>query len=406
MSRKAVGTALLVLVAATLIVFSAPRSWAADQPTKTLKIGLIMFLGWDLGVDTANGIELLADLANKKGGLQVGQEKYRLEIIKYDSKFTPETARAAAERLIYQDKVKFIIGDETADAWVPVTEQNKVLVVAILPAPQQLDPRNKFLFNGTYLQTQMPTEWGWFAKTHPQIKNTLQAFPDNKIGHIRADLAKKCAAVFGPSMPDDHLIFYPPEATDMSVIGTKAKTLKPDSFCATAGGVQGDALAYKAAWQAGYKGQTWSFVEVSEYLWKKIIPNEAMEGVIGGQYAMERDPVPPVTKEFVDGWTAKYGKWEMQAGFMDMFIVMAEGIRQAKSIDTEKVAEVMANGMRFEGVQGSGKMISRPDIGNSRTVDALYGQVMKQTINGKPKVLAVLSPDDAYVFNKKFWGWK
>ena len=176
MSRKAVGTILLVFVAALCIVSLAPRSWAADQPTKTLKIGLIMFLGWDLGVDTANGIELMAELVNKKGGLQVGQEKYRVEIIKYDSKFTPETARAAAERLIYQDKVKFIIGDETADAWVPVTEQNKVLVVAILPAPQQLDPRNHYLFNGTYLQTQMPTLWGWFAKTYPQIKNSMQVF--------------------------------------------------------------------------------------------------------------------------------------------------------------------------------------------------------------------------------------
>jgi hypothetical protein len=39
-------------------------------------------------------------------------------------------------------------------------------------------------------------------------------------------------------------------------------------------------------------------------------------------------------------------------------------------------------------------------------VDVIFGQVMKQTVNGKPKILATLTPEDAYEFNKKFWGWK
>jgi branched-chain amino acid transport system substrate-binding protein len=397
----------IVLVSVVLFVVSLTSwSWAAEPPTKTLKIGLVMFLGWDLGVNTARGIEVMAEQTNKKGGLAVGNEKYKIEIIKYDSKFVPETARAAAERLVYQDKVKFIIGDETVDAWVPVTEQNKVLVVGILFSPTQLNPRNKYLFNGTGLQTQMPTTWGWFAKNYPQIKNSVQVFPDNKIGQIRSGLAKKCAAVFGPALPDDYLIFYPPEATDMSVIGTKVKTLKPDGFCATAGGVQGDALALKAAWQAGYKGQMWSFVEVSENLEKRIVPVECIEGLVAAQYSFEREPIPPVTKEFMDGWSAKYGTYEQQAGFYDLFTVLAEGIRQAKSLDTDKVAEVLAHGMQFEGVSGTGKMISRPDVNNPRTVDLIFGQVMKQTVKGKAKVLAIVTPDDAYSFNKQFWGWK
>jgi hypothetical protein len=86
--------------------------------------------------------------------------------------------------------------------------------------------------------------------------------------------------------------------------------------------------------------------------------------------------------------------------------VLAEGIRQAKSLDTDKVAEVLAHGMQFEGVSGTGKMISRPDVNNPRTVDLIFGQVMKQTVKGKAKVLAIVTPDDAYSFNKQFWGWK
>jgi hypothetical protein len=85
---------------------------------------------------------------------------------------------------------------------------------------------------------------------------------------------------------------------------------------------------------------------------------------------------------------------------------MMAGIKQAKSLDTDKVAEVMSKGMRFEGINGSGKMISRPDVGNPKTVDVLYAQIIKQSVKGKPKILANLTPEDAYEFNQKFWGWK
>jgi ABC-type branched-subunit amino acid transport system substrate-binding protein len=116
---------------------------------------------------------------------------------------------------------------------------------------------------------------------------------------------------------------------------------------------------------------------------------------------------PPVAKEFRDAWIAKYGKWESPAvGFSDAFNIMMAGLTQAKSLDPDKVAEMMSKGFRFEGINGSGKTISRPDVGNPKAVDVIYGQVMKQTVKGKPKILASLTPEDAYEFNKKFWGWK
>jgi branched-chain amino acid transport system substrate-binding protein len=406
MLSKIQKTIVILCVVLLMSSVASLKSSAAVKP-KTLKIGVIVFMGWSLGADMVRGIEIMAENVNKKGGLAVGNERYNIELIKYDSKFVPETARAAAERLVYQDKVKFIVGDETIDAWLSVTEQNKVLVVAILSSPTIFNPKNKYLFQGTYLQTQMPTAWGWFAKNHPQVKNSMHVFPDNKIGQIRSGLAKKHAAIFGPAMPDDYLLFYPPEATDMSVVGTKAKTLNPDGFTATGGGIQGDALCYKAAWQAGYKGTIWSFVGVSEEMFGRIVPLECIEGLVSPQYFTEMESPPPVTKEFKDAWIAKYGKWESPSvSFSDAFIIMTAGIEQANSLDPDTVAEVMGNGMRFEGIMGHGKMISRPDVGNPRTVDALYGQIIKKTVGGKPEVLAKLTPEDAYEFNKVFWGWK
>ncbi len=84
-----------------------------------------------LAFDFKKDAELIADLYNKKGGLVIGGERYKIDLIILDSKMSHEVSRAAVERLVYQDKVKFILGDETVDAWVPVTEANKVLVVAV-----------------------------------------------------------------------------------------------------------------------------------------------------------------------------------------------------------------------------------------------------------------------------------
>jgi branched-chain amino acid transport system substrate-binding protein len=401
--RKGIFTLFVLLLIASL----SPLTLDAQAKQKTLKIGMVVFMGWSLGADMVRGIELMAELINKKGGLNIADDQYKIELIKYDSKFSPETGRAAAERLIFRDKVKFIIGDETIDAWVPVTEKNKVLVVAFFPNPTLFNPNNKFLFQGSGLQTDMPALWGWFAKNYPQIKNTFQVFPDNKIGHIRAGIAKKCSKIFGPSMPDDYLLFYPPKTTDMSIVGTKAKTLNPDAFTATAGGVQGDALCYKAAWQAGYKGTLWTFVGVSEDSFFKIVPPESIEGLISPIYPIEMETPPPRAKELKDAWIAKHGKWESPSvSFCDTFSIMIAGITQANSIDTEKVAEVISKGMKFEGITGAGKMISRPDVNNLRTVDVTYVQTLKKTVGGKPQIITKLSPEEVYEYNKVFWGWK
>jgi hypothetical protein len=83
-----------------------------------------------------------------------------------------------------------------------------------------------------------------------------------------------------------------------------------------------------------------------------------------------------------------------------------EGLRQAKSIDTDKVAAVIGSGLRYEGMQGAGMMVARPDAGNMRTVDTVVPVYMKRVEKGKPKVIGQVSLDEAFQFNKTYFGWK
>jgi branched-chain amino acid transport system substrate-binding protein len=404
--RKGVLSVTMVLMAFVLVI--APCMSANAQPAskeKTLKIGLVTNFGWSLGFDFKKGVELIAEVHNKRGGLMIGGERYKLDIISVDSKMSHEVSRAAVERLVYQDKVKFIVGDETVDAWVPVTEAAKVLTVAVSPAPAIFNPKYKYAFQGSTLQTDAPQIWGWFAKSNPQIKTILCAFPDDKLGRIRAGLAKKLGEVFGPKELEP--IFYPPGQTDLSVVGTRVKSLNPDAFSPTGGGVAGDSLCFKAAWQAGYKGQLFSFVSLTVGAVSAVIPVEAIEGWIAGETAPELASPPPAAKEFKDAYIAKYGKWDSpMMTFMNTFYILLAGLQQAQSLDTDKVANVIGSGMKYEGVNGNGMMVARPDAGNTRTVDTVVPVYMKKVEKGKPQVIGHLSLDEAYQYNKAFYGWK
>ncbi len=395
---------VLVVIAMSLVTCMSVYAQPAAKE-KTLKIGLVTNFGWALGFDFKKDAEAVAELYNKKGGLLIGGEKYRIDLITNDSKMNYEVSRAAVERMVYQDKVKFIVGDETVDAWVPVTEAAKVVVVAVSPAQAIFNPKYKYVFQGSTLQTDAPQTWGWFARSNPQIKTILCAFPDNKLGRIREALAQHLSRMFGPRMLDP--VFYPPEATDLSVVGTKAKSLNPDAFSATAGGTASDGLCFKAAWQAGYKGQLFSFVTVSVGSLAAIIPVEAIEGMIAGEMAVELDSPPPAAKEFKDAYIAKYGKWDSpNMTFVNTLYILLDGLRKAQSIDTDKVASAIGGGLRFEGAQGAGVMVARPDAGNTRTVDAVVPVYMKKVEKGKAKVIAHLGLPEAIQLNARFFGWK
>ncbi len=56
------------------------------------------------------GYELWKERVNARGGIKVGNKRYRVEIIYYDDQSDPKTTAKLVEKLITQDKVRFILG--------------------------------------------------------------------------------------------------------------------------------------------------------------------------------------------------------------------------------------------------------------------------------------------------------
>ena len=93
------------------------------------------------GNNTKNGYEFAVKKINDAGGVKIGGKCYNLKITYYDDESTPARAAQLVERLISQDKVKFMLGPYSSPmtkAILPVTEKYKTPVVQAEAASRSL----------------------------------------------------------------------------------------------------------------------------------------------------------------------------------------------------------------------------------------------------------------------------
>lgn len=107
----------------------------AEAQSKQVKIGVLMPLTGPLtlsGTLTCNGIKLAADEINSKGGVNIGGEKYAIDLVIYDTKCVPKDSATATERLIIRDKVALILGDFCSSCCfvdAPVADKHKTAFI-------------------------------------------------------------------------------------------------------------------------------------------------------------------------------------------------------------------------------------------------------------------------------------
>jgi len=399
---------LFGIILAAVILTVIPRMSACQSATaeaKTIKIGTVTNLTWPLGMGFKKYLDVIVPLFNKEGGMVISGEHYNIDLILYDTKGNAEAGRAAVERLVNRDKVKFILGDETVDSWLPLTEANKVLVAVQTPSPSIYNPKLKYCFEGSYLQTSAPSVWGWFSENYPQMKTVSCAHPDNMIGRGEHNKATKLAEGFDQKVLD--ALYYPTETTDFSAIATKIKKSNPNFFTTAGGGTVNDSMLFKALYESGWRGRILSYVGINLRAIAKVISLDMVEGMIGGSSdVFQLESLPPQAKKVKEAYIAKHGEWDNPTViYWPQWDVVINGLKRAQSLDTDKVAAELANGMSFESVIGPAKMVARPDFKNNRTVSLLTTIYMLEIVGGKAKPIGTVSLNEGYRYNKKFYNW-
>ncbi len=377
---------------------TAPASTDTTAPTgevKTLKIGHAAWLGFFVGLDTDNCLKLRVKMINEAGGLKVGNDTYMLELVSYDTNNDQATAQAVANKLIFEDEVDFIVWtDFFWNAVLPTTEENKVITCGADLTGTVLKPEYNYCFNTGVSNTSNAVLVGWFAKNYPDMKKAIMALTDDNVGRPSVDIFTPVFDTFGF---DYSFEFYPASSTDLSAVGTKVKTENPDVMMSVGGTFQ----VYAAARQAGWTGMIFNpGPTTADTMIAGVGDASIVEGAIGGGNPLEYDPCKTeAAQAFKDAWIAEYGEWAApEVSGVAHFDAIITAIQKAGSVDTDKVADVIASGLEFESPYGYARMIARPDLGNSRTVDSVTGQYIKKIVNGKAELLEEVSLDDALAY--------
>jgi branched-chain amino acid transport system substrate-binding protein len=118
MKKRTVGWTFFLVVS----LFVLTLSLAVEA--KTIKIGVIGPMQSIEGRHHWDGATMAAEEINAKGGVQVGKEKMKIELVKADSNEdkNPADAANAMERLMTKDKVDFVVGGFRTEAVLPMQD--------------------------------------------------------------------------------------------------------------------------------------------------------------------------------------------------------------------------------------------------------------------------------------------
>ena len=227
MKKSLLGFLVLVLI----LGWGVEGTLAAD---KVLKLGASVCLTGRLAKEgnyVKDGYTLWMEEINKKGGIKVGNDRYKVEIVFYDDKSDPQTGAKLTEKLITEDKVKFILGPYGSGitlATSAIGEKYKVLTVAC-----QANAVNIYERGFKYIISILPPATYYLRplvdlsqKLNPQAKTAAVIWADDAFPEYCGKGARDYVVEKGLKVVYEGK--YPKDVKDVSSILLEAKSKNPD----------------------------------------------------------------------------------------------------------------------------------------------------------------------------------
>jgi branched-chain amino acid transport system substrate-binding protein len=226
--------------ALAIVAVAAVPSMACAQQCEDLVLGAALSatgIYASNGDNTRNGYEFAVKKINDAGGVKIGGKCYHLKITYYDDESTPARSAQLVERLINQDKIKFILGPYSsplAKAVLPVTEKYKTPVVQAEAASRSLFTQGyKYHFgiiatSEKYLTPVIDMAAEFARKSGKDLSNIKVAmiFQDDPFSlDVRQGVVDEIKKYKMNAVIDDRM---PKDLNDITSFFTKVKALKPD----------------------------------------------------------------------------------------------------------------------------------------------------------------------------------
>lgn len=322
----------------------------------TVKVGIIGAFQMAAGAEIEANARLAIDEINANGGIDGKQ----IEAYFYDTKADPEEGRAVAERLLYQDKVDFIIGEHRSEVTLAVQpiimEEKKIFINTGSASPQLtqnvLDDydTNKYTFS-TQLDSLQLGE-GYIN----QLKDMVDEYGFEKIALIgeSAVWVDPVEEMFKETFGDKAVLIERPatDTEDFSIELSRVQESGAEVVMQVFSGDQGIIFAQQWADReipvilTGYNVQAQS----GEF-WDQT--GGKAQSLITWKHGV-RSEITEKTVPYWDSFVEEYGRIPgpyTGLNTYDAVLILAQAIEEAGTTDTEALVETFENGS-FTGAGG------------------------------------------------------
>ncbi len=346
-----------------VLTMSISACGGAGGQAQTIKVGVVAELTGDIpavGASCKNAAEMAVQEINDAGGLEVGGQKYQVELFVEDNAGKADQSASAAQKLITQQNVVAIIGPNASRYAIPaseIAESSKVVLIS----PWSTNPKTtldaktdlpkKYVFRAAFIDPFQGRVIAKFALDNLKAKKAAVLFD------VASDYNKGIAEFFKATFEENGgtVVAYETYTTgdkDFSAQLTKIKETGPDViflpnyYSEVPLQIQ---QAHRLGIEAPFLGSdSWGSSELIT-----LCGTDCEGYYFSTHYAA--DAATPVATKFIENYTQKYGNTpdDVAALTYDSFGLLWQALQSAGKVDREAVREAMSKIPAFEGVTGN-----------------------------------------------------
>lgn len=299
---------------AAMISISAP-AMAADGTLRIGVLGVMSGPAASWGLVNRYCAEARANMINAEGGFEIDGKKYKIEIVSIDDRNDPKVAVSGAERLVYQEGIRYIIGpniDTTAAAIVPVIEKAGAMNFPYAFSRQlYVQPRSNSVL-GMIASYQAGPVIYQHLRDNYGVKTVAFVARNESDSLNQRNEGISAAKTLGLRVVAENDT-YEPGTTDYFPIMTRLVRLNPDLIVLSGAAPSDAPLLIKSARQLGYTGLMSTETAQDAKILQQVA-GKAANGFIsvGGAYtqALGSD----FMREFAKAYEDVAGEWNDEAG--------------------------------------------------------------------------------------------
>jgi len=384
---------------------------AASQPQQTMKVGALLNLSSVEGVEMQKWLNLFAKQYNDAGGWKIGGVSYKVQPMIYDCGTGDSAkARAAVEKAVLQDGVKYIVAtwQSVPSVDITVTEPNKVLWMGVDFTNSTVDAKLNYTVRAQGLYyAQALFYYVALDAVARGCKKAIIVDPDTQQGKAGDTLAGASASMAGMQVAPP--INYEASTTDFGPIATKIMSTGAD--CVFLAYMSADAIinTIGALKDAGYKGWIYPGNQNPTILAQcvKKVGVEYMEGLECAFYDPHGLTQDPKIISLMNAYAKEYGDWHSEGCFwIGPWFFFEDAVNNTQSTDVEVITKYLKNSKKgVATLEGYSQLLARPDLGiNDKTIDAAPGHYLGVIKNGAFEPKGVISVKDQYLVSVKVYG--